>query len=124
VSHDRKLDPVVRVRRSKTDQESAETSSSSSRRRSRRPVPYSASGAWSNARGCSTRAGESNHILPEGTPIFYPVDRKDRVVGHLRADGMIAPISADAIAKIVQRTALRLGSVRPSSQRTRYGRAS
>jgi hypothetical protein len=37
---------------------------------------------------------------------------------------MIAPISADAIAKIVQRTALRLGSVRPSSQRTRYGRAS
>ena len=109
--HDLRLDPegfVVRVRRSKTDQESrgdfvvipATFTATCPVQRIRR---------WLERARLLTTAGEFDHALPDGTPIFYPVDRKDRVVRRLREDGSIAPLSADAIAKIVQRTALRLG---------------
>lgn len=76
---------------------------------------------WLERAGLLAMGGEPEHTLPEGTPIFYPVDRKDRVLRRLREDGSIAPLSADAIAKIVQRTALRLGLDRPSSRLTPYG---
>lgn len=109
--HDLRLDPegfVVRVRRSKTDQEGrgdfvvipATFTSTCPVQRIRR---------WLEIAGLLDAAGEPDHTLPEGTPIFYRVDRKDRVVRRRRDDGSIVPLSADAIAKIVQRTALRLG---------------
>ena len=109
--HDLRLDPegfVVRVRRSKTHQEArgdfvvipATFTATCPVQRIRR---------WLERAGLLTTSSEPDHALPEGTPIFYPVDRKDRVVRRLREDGSIAPLSGDAIAKVVQRVALRLG---------------
>jgi len=109
--HDLRLDPegfVVRVRRSKTDQESrgdfvvipATFTATCPVQRIRR---------WRERAALLDARGGLDHTHPEGTPIFYPVDRKDRVVHRRRADGSIVPLSADAIAKIVQRVALRLG---------------
>lgn len=109
--HDLRLDPegfVVRVRRSKTDQEG---------RGDFVVIPYTFTPTcpvqrirrWLETVGLLDASGEPDQSQPEGTPIFYPVDRKDRVLRRRRADGSIVPLSADAIAKIVQRTASRLG---------------
>ena len=109
--HDLRLDPegfVVRVRRSKTDQEgrgnfvvipSTFTPT----------CPVQQIRHWLERAELVNPDGDPEHALPEGTPIFYPVDKKDRLVRRRRADGSIIGLSADAIAKIVQRTALRLG---------------
>lgn len=109
--HDLRLDPegfVVRVRRSKTDQFGdgdyvvvPYTYSES--------CPVIAIRRWLAAAGLETEDHKPNHDLPERTPVFYPVDRFDRIVRRRRADGSVAPLSDDAIADVVQRHAKRLG---------------
>jgi integrase len=111
--HDLRRDPegfVVRVRRSKTDQEARgdfvvipATFTPTC------PVGPRRIQHWLKTAGLLTPSGDPDHALAPGTPLFYPVDRKDRVVRRTRADGSIVPITADAIAEIVQRTAFRLG---------------
>jgi integrase len=80
--HDLRLDPegfVVRVARSKTDQEArgdfvvvpATFTPTCPVQRIRR---------WLERAKLLDARGEPDRTLPKGTPIFYPVDRKDRVV--------------------------------------------
>jgi hypothetical protein len=95
----------------------AAATSSSSHPRSWRPAPES--GAGSRPRGCPTRAASPTSLCAREPPIFYPIDRKDRVVRR-RAEGSVVVLGAEAIAKIAPRSGW--GWIRPSSQPTRCGR--